>query len=330
MRTDLTREQIIDLLENVLGTYVVPSSKVKDNIQFCCTVHGEKNPSAGIHVEKQIFHCFSCHASGDISWLLFKSLDNIKSVQQADEFLKERYGVDIRQIDFKVREIKRYEDFIGLEEEINKRFELPRVKLAPYKSGKETYQYFFDRGFTKQTVKEFMIGRDVINKTITIPLFWEDNTLCGVIGRYVIKRPKNSRYKIYHNTPVGDILYPLHKFEPIDNTVILVEGILDALWLHQLGFKNALATLTNSMTRNQAEIVKKLANKFIDMSDNDERGSIATEKYKKYLLRDMIGFTVKHAYPEGKKDPQECTKEEIEYMLNNKRSILLPKKLKRL
>ncbi|MCX7727813.1 MAG: toprim domain-containing protein, partial [Chitinispirillaceae bacterium] len=152
--------------------------------------------------------------------------------------------------------------------------------------------------------------------------------LCGIIGRYISKdRPKNSRYKIY-NFPTGDILFPLHKFEPIDDTIILVEGILDALWMHQLGFKNTLATLTNNISYKQAEIVKKYAKKVIDMSDNDEMGKIASEMYKK-RLRGLIIYDVKQFYPEGKKDPQECSKEEIEYMLNHKQNSVL-KNIKKL
>lgn len=322
---ELSREQIIDLLENVIQTKVVQSSKVKDNIQFCCPIHGEKNPSAGVSVSKQVFHCFSCHASGDITWLLYKSLpDKFKSVYEADTFIRERYNIDVeKQNRILHKELKRYEEqfLIDVEEEKEKRFITPKEKLAIFRSGKETYPYFFERGFTKKTAKEFLIGRDIVEKTITIPVFWEDGELCGIIGRYISKdRPKNSRYKIY-DFPTGDILFPLNKFEPVDDTVILVEGILDALWLHQLGFKNALATLTNNISYKQAGIVRRYAKKVVDMSDNDEMGKIASEMYKK-KLKGLIIYDVKQFYPEGKKDPQECSKEEIEFMLTNKTNVL--------
>lgn len=323
---ELSREQIIDLLENVIKTKVVQSSKAKENIQFCCPIHKENHPSAGISVSKQVFHCFSCHATGGVSWLLYKSMpDEIKSIYEADRFLKERYNVDlvVNDRDWEKR-IKRYEEFFIEEFKTKERFTTPKEKLAIFRSGKETHEYFFSRGFTKKTAKEFMIGIDVINKTITIPVFWEDGELCGIIGRYISKnRPKNSRYKIY-DFPTGDILYPLHKFEPVDNTVILVEGVLDALWLHQLGFKNALATLSNNITKKQADIVRKYAKKVVDMSDNDDMGKIASDVYRK-RLKDLIIYNVKDFYPKGKKDPQECSKEEIEFMLSNKKNDLANK-----
>lgn len=328
MRDSLSREQIIDLLENVLDTKVVESSKAKDNIQFCCTVHGESNPSAGIHVEKQVFHCFSCHATGSISWLLFQSSDRFKSVYEAEKFLEERYEIDFSQIDsFATKELKRYEDF-NTETEKEERFELPIYKIAPYKSGKETYEYFFDRGFTKETVKEFKIGRDLVSKTVTIPVFWEDKKLAGIIGRYIDpNRPKNSRYKIYE-FPKGSLTFPLDKLEVINDTIILVEGILDAIWLYQLGFKNVQSILGNGISKKQADIIKSKCRKIICMYDNDKGGETALDITENILKNSGI-IIYKVKYPEGRNDPQECNKEEIQYMIDNSSGIL-NKKIKRL
>lgn len=322
MKTALDRDDIIDLLENVLDTEVVESSKVKGDIMFNCTIHGESNPSAGVSVEKGVFNCFSCHARGSISWLVYKSLpDDYKNLAQVDHFLKERYGVDFEKIDRDFSEgIKRYEDFLNTENQIVERFELPLYKIAPYKSGKETYQYFFDRGFTKDTLISFKIGRDLKSKTVTIPVFWEDKKLAGIIGRYIDpNRPKNQRYKIYE-FPKGSLLFPLDKYKATeDNTVILVEGILDAVWLHQLGFHNALSILGNGMSKEQAKLVKRRARKVIDMFDNDEGGIISRDIAKKLLGKSISYYTVE--YPEGKKDPQDCNLDEIVKMITNANSV---------
>ena len=64
MKTALTREDIVDLL-NYLGSPHIKNIEGKDDIQFCCTVHGESNPSAGVSISKQQFNCFACHAHGD-------------------------------------------------------------------------------------------------------------------------------------------------------------------------------------------------------------------------------------------------------------------------
>lgn len=320
----LSREQIEDLL-NYLGSAEIKTG-TGDNVQACCPVHQESTPSMGVSISKGIYNCFACHSSGTLGWLVFQSMpDDFKSLRQAEEFIAERYGVDISKStrDWGVK-LKRYgEELI----EESKRFELPKYKLAPFKSGKETYKYFFSRGFTKETMQKFMIGRDLTSKTVTIPVFWEDNVLAGVIGRYIDpNRPKNSRYKVY-DFPKSSLTFPLDKLEVVDDTIILVEGILDAVWLHQLGFTNAQAILGNGLSKDQASIIKKRASNVIDMFDNDTGGIKAREIAKERLGKDVMYFSV--TYPEGKYDPQECSKEEIQQMLDNKESTLR-KKLRRI
>lgn len=313
---DLSREQVIDLLE-YCGASKFKNFEGKDNIQCCCPVHKEETPSFGFSLSKQTYHCFSCHSSGSASWLLVQALpDEFKSTRQADAFIKDRYGVDFSLFDKKYsKTLKRIsgtdDDF---EEEVNNA--LPMTKLAPYKSGKETYKYFYDRGFTDETLVDYKIGRDIVNMTVTIPVFFPNDTLAGIIGRYIDKnRPKNARYKIY-DFSTGSVLYPMNKFKVIDDTIILVEGILDALWMHQLGYTNTLATLTNYISWEQAHFVKNNCLKVIDLSDNDEGGELASQEYKK-KLKGIIMLNAKEFYPEHKKDPQQCTKEEIADILDN-------------
>lgn len=327
--SDLTREQIIDLL-NYIGVDKIIDRPNRDNIQMCCPIHGESNPSSGISVEKQVFNCFSCHFRGSIPYFLFKACDDFKNLKEAEEFLEERYGVEYAEIDRSItRGLRRYGEEIECEE---KRFELPKYELAPFKSGKTTYKYILDRGFTKKTVKEYMLGKDEDNKTVTIPLFWSDNVLAGIVGRYIDpNRPHNQRYKIY-KCPTGNILYPLHTFKPKDTTVVIVEGILDGLWLRQNNINYGLATMTNHISNEQLRILTEDYNidTIIDMSDNDDMG----EKFSAYLKRvckrrGLNYLTCKHLYPSGKKDPQECTKEELLTMINGAKSSL-HKRLKKI
>ena len=214
MSVRMTEEQVDDLLD-----YIDTSNPNfwKDGEKLvCCPVHGESNPSMGISIEKQVCHCFSCHFAGDFARLLAYSKPEefglkysadgkvnkasaFRAERKAREFLALRYELEYHEIGRKTRNVKRYEQThnVYLKED-EKRVELPRFKLAPFKSGKETYGYFFDRDFTKEEMKKFMIGRDLDNQTITIPVFYEDGVLAGVIGRYISKnRKKNQRYKIY-------------------------------------------------------------------------------------------------------------------------------------
>lgn len=313
MSNMMTKEQIEDLLDNVVDT---PSRRdwKGNKIQFCCTVHGESHPSCGINIDftpddkpndhYQVVHCFSCGFSGTIPWFVFKSLpDRFKSIKEVEEFLKQRYGVTYAYTyDPKTQTIKRYEDF-GTEQKTT-RFELPKYKLAPFKSGKQTYQYFFDRGFDKEDMQKFMIGRDLESETITIPAFWEDGTLAGVIGRYIDpNRPKNMRFKIYE-FPKGSLIYPLDKLEVINDTLIGCESMFDVIKLHKWGFPNAIAMMGDGMSKQQADQIVSRCKIFIDLFDNDKGGRTAREIAKRRLGSRVMYLTPTY-YPEEGKDPSD-------------------------
>lgn len=312
-----TKEQIEDLLQNVLDTPKMTSWK-GDKIQFCCTIHGETHPSCGINLDfcppgspdlhEQVFNCFSCGASGSIAWLVYKSLpDRFKSVSQAEKFLRKRYGVTARFMSQKETGVllKRYEDkFIDLEELPEVRQVKPLSTIAPYRSGKETYQYFFDRGFDREDMRRYMIGRDLENETVTIPVFWEDKKLAGVIGRYIDpNRPKNSRFRVY-DFQRSKLIYPLDKVETVDDTLILMEACFDAMMLNKWGYPNAIATMTNKVSREQAEQIAQRCNKLIVLCDLDERGYKLLETAKEYL-GGKVQILIPTYRPENGKDPCE-------------------------
>lgn len=323
MGNNLSREQVVDILEYI-GSSKIVNKEGKDDIQFCCTIHNEQNPSAGFSLSKQMFHCFSCHASGDITWLIYKSLPSeFSSLREVDEWLKDRYGVDFKSFDDKIKDriiLYEDEDETPKHKHKNERIVKPIYTLAPFHSGKSTYKYFFKRGFTKKTMHDRKIGYDSQSRTITVPVWYEDGELAGVLGRYIDPdRPKNKRYKIYDfNT--GDVLYNMDLVNPNNRTCILCEGLLDGLWLYQCGIENAFATLTNNISKTQFKFLKKHFDTIIDFSDCDEMGNRFTETLIKYG-QDFDLYTVKHLYPNGCKDPQDCCAEDIEYMLEHKKRL---------
>jgi DNA primase len=305
--------EVIDLL-NYLGATKICQPK-GSKIQYTCVIHNESNPSAGINIDfsppdkpnehYQTFNCFSCHAHGTIPWLVLKSLpDEFSNIREVNKWLKERYGVEYKyHYDPKTKTIKRYEEFFE-DSTQEKRHIIPKSKLAPFKSGKSTYQYFFDRGFDKSDMRDYMIGRDLQNETITIPVFWGDGELAGIIGRYIDPaRPKNQRYKIYE-FPKGSLLFPLDKVKVVNDTIILVEGQFDAMKVRNWGYPNVLATFTNSVSRQQAEMLKGMCKKIITLFDNDEGGDTARLMIEKELGSDIL---IAHPtwYPREGKDPSE-------------------------
>lgn len=342
MNDRLTEEQIDDLLDYI-GTYNPNYWKDGEKL-ICCPVHGESNPSMGVSVEKQVCHCFSCGFAGNFAKLLLYSMPDdfgldtstddtlkkteFKAYRKARDFLKLRYELEYHEIGQRLHAVKRYEQVRMISIEDTKRTELPRYKLAPFKSGKETYQYFFDRGFTKEEMQEYMIGRDLDNETVTIPVFFQDGVLAGVIGRYISKkRKKNERYKIYDGFDRGQVLYPLDKFEPENDTIILIEGQFDAIRMRRAGFYNSLALMTNSMTHDQANWVIEHCSCVIWLGDNDERGIEGRDKcYAK--LKDHVKFKVVD-YPDHGKDVCDWSDDEIGEMIDNAHSMYV-RRIKRL
>lgn len=344
MSVTMNEGQIDDLLDNVIGTHNPNFWKDGEKL-VCCPVHGESNPSMGISVDKQVCHCFSCSFAGDFAKLLVYSLPDqfgfnnstpdlerktyMRSYRKAREFLAERYELEYHEVGRFTKSVKRYEQtFNKYLKDDRKRTELPRFKLAPYMSGKETYQYFFQRGFTKDDMKTFMIGRDVDNKTITIPVFYEDGVLAGVIGRYIDKnRKKNQRYKIYDGFNRSDLLYPLDKAKPKKDVVILVEGQFDAIRMYDLGYTNTYAIMTNQLSHRQAEWLCIHCSVVIWVGDNDSRGLEGREKAQK-LLKNKVDFKIVD-YPDYGKDVCDWSDEDIREMIDNAHGLIV-RKIKRL
>ena len=250
-------------------------------------------------------NCFSCGASGTLVWFLYKSLpDKFKSVSDAASFIRDRYKVSYTYTLEQVKsKIKRYSDIFS-SKSATRRFELPMYELAPFKSGKETFQYFFDRGFTVEELKEYMIGRDLKSRTITFPIFWEDGKLAGIIGRYIDRnRPKNSRFKIY-GFPKGSLIYPLDKVVPVDGTLICVESIMDCIALRSWGFPNAISTMGDGMSSLQANQISSRCSRLIALFDHDEGGRVATSITEKRLKNKVVVLKPTY-YPDFGKDPLE-------------------------
>lgn len=337
MSSTLNEEQVDDLLEYI-GAHN-PNIWKRGEKLACCPIHGESRPSMGVSIDKQVFHCFSCGEAGDFSWLLFKSMpDQFKNVRQARLFLKDRYELEYKELNLeKVTSIKRYEEqqeyFMGEYEDdiegpkISNRVVQPMYKLAPFMSGKETYKYFFNRGFTKEDMKEYMIGRDLVSKTVTIPAFYKDGKLAGVIGRYISSNRKhNERYKIY-DFKKGSVLYPIDKYESTDGTMILVEGMFDCMYMRKCGYKNTQAIMGLELTEEQIEIIENECDTVIYLGDNDKRGREGLE-YNRKLLKNKVKFLVVD-YPSEGKDPCDWSKKQIDRMINGAHSVTT-RKIKRI
>lgn len=346
-----------------------------DNVQFCCPFHGERNPSAGIRVEDMYGGCFSCGESFTLVKLVAHCKDFVKDnitgkgtiydYAKASEWLEANYGVDpeARSLDIH-KNLFIVDDEDELEEsslfQDDDRFILPKSYIAPFQSGLMTHEYYYTRGFDDDDVIKFKVGWDKLKNRITFPAFYQDMELAGVVGRVVIpeedpryekwyKYANSHRFYIYENAPIAEFLYPLWLFKPRKvgkrgKRAILVEGYLDAQWMHKMGYTETLSTTVAKMAYDkktgacpQRDILEELGiTEVILMKDNDKAGRKGQER-DHFLLKDyMTVYTVE--YPKGYdahgkkyKDPQQLTKEQIDTMIGNKRLYQLNKrKLRRL
>ena len=113
----------------------------------------------------------------------------------------------------------------------------------------------------------------------------------------------------------------MHKFilSP-DKEVILVEGSLDAVWLHQQGFRNVLAILGSKISAEQISLLHTLGVKKINMFfDNDKAGFDGKQKLYKQCKRDFICYDV--FYREGINDPAQLDSNEVMEMIHNRKSF---------
>lgn len=340
MSSRLTKDQIDDLL---IYCGSEPRLWKDDETLVCCPVHGESNPSMGVSADKQVCHCFACGFAGSFAKLLLYSRpddfgfdqstdDTIKRTEfrafrKANEFLATRYELEYHELGRRVRSVKRYEQTQNVYLQDDERKVIPLFKIAPFMSGKETYAYFFERGFDKSDMQKFMIGRDTDNETITLPVFYEDNKLAGVIGRYISKkRKKNERYKIYDGFERSKVLYPLNYAKPINDTIILVEGQFDAIRMHKIGYTNTYAVMTDHISQDQADWVCEHCKTVIWIGDNDERGIEAREKSRK-ILKNRVEFKIVD-FPDYGKDVCEWSDEDIHTMIDGAHT-LMNRRLKR-
>lgn len=289
------------------------------HIQICCPYHNngqERRPSAGLRKSDGIFHCFACNEThslpevishcfghdedviGTFGWQWL--LKNFATVQ-----IEERKDVNLDFSRYSANSVlgisnrsssgssDRGSDFVT-EEELDK------------------YRYFhpymYKRGLTDEIIELFDIGYDKDTDCITFPV----RDACGNT-LFIARRSVKSKFFNYPEGVEKPLygLYELLKFqynrEGIQE-VIVCESMLDALSFWTVGkYAVALNGLGNDL---QFKQLKELpCRKIILATDMDERGLSARKR-----LRQNIGdrkLITEYIFPSGKKDANECTKEEL-------------------
>ena len=319
-----------------LGMQRIKSTGGGKNIMFCCPYHSESNPSCGISPEKNMGACFSCGESFNIVTLTMHV--NECSYKNAVKYLEQFGYEDEFEFERKKKVLRRQKRHSGdyvLENDGNY---LPFYKLAPYKCGKHYPRYLKERGFPEDIVNEFKVGWDSENIRFIIPVLGSNGKdLHGFVRGAILPHrledgEKNPEYiEVYGDEPkyiLDNTLVKSKTFYGLDHflmtkrkEVIVVEGFLDMMRMHLYGFYNTLGIINAEINYPQLALLKQMGVKrIISMLDNDAAGQHGNNALWKKARKDFILSTID--YPEGVKDPDKMSRDQVLEALENKRRLM--------
>ncbi|MBE5819319.1 MAG: DNA primase [Clostridiales bacterium] len=302
-----------------------------------CPFHKEKTPSFSVSVDKQIFHCFGCGAGGNVIHFIQK-IENI-DFKESIELLAERAGIVLptetgssddkkQRLKEKIYDINQqvamfyhenlYKPTAKLGQEYVKKRKLDNKALKNFligyaDSNNSVYKFLKEKGFTEEEILESRL----VNKTekgVFIDRY--RNRLIfpiqDVRGRVVAfgGRVLDNSLPKYINSPENLVynksrtLYGLNVAKNSKKReMIMVEGYMDTVSLHQRGIDNVVASCGTALTEAQGRMLKKYCDKVIISYDSDTAGQNATLRGLEILKN--LGCDVRILQMEGAKDPDE-------------------------
>ncbi|ERM93218.1 DNA primase [Caldanaerobacter subterraneus subsp. yonseiensis KB-1] len=341
-----TRESIEKVIEandivDVISDYVELKRAGKE-FRGLCPFHREKTPSFMVSPTKQVYHCFGCNASGNVVTFIM-DIENL-SFKEAIEFLAERAGIPLEEVDLSEEEAKR-KKIIEEIYRVNKIAALFFHRKLFSEEGVKALEYLKSRGLSSTTIKKFGIGYAPSNDDLLNFLKekgYKENFLskAGLVvyksGKYYDRFKDRVMFPIidvrgnvvgfggralddslpkYLNTPETEIfkkgktLFAINFAKKTqDDKFIIVEGYMDAISLHQAGIDCAVASLGTALTEDQARLIKRYKKNVVIAYDADEAGVNATLRGLDILEKLNINIKVL-SIPEGK-DPDEFIKKE--------------------
>lgn len=302
-----------------------------------CPFHNEKSPSFSVSPDKQIFHCFGCGVGGNVFTFLTK-IEGISFVE-AVQNLAERSNIQLPTIENKGDAAK--EELKAKVYKVNE-FAANYYHENLYKpESKIAQEYIKKRKLTNETLKSFQIGFsgkfDELYKALTEQGFKETEILesglvnkndngkfidryrnrlmfpiCDVRGRVIAfggrvlddSKPKyiNSPENIVYSK--GRHLFGLNVAKKNDiKKILIVEGYMDVISLHQRGITNVVASLGTALTQQQGWLLRKNSEQIILSFDSDEAG--LTAKMRALDILQNMGCDIRILQMEGAKDPDE-------------------------
>lgn len=292
----------VDIVE-VISKYI-PLTQRGKNYFGVCPFHDDHSPSMSVSKEKQIFTCFSCGATGNV-FTFVADYEHI-GFYDAVRLLGNQVGYNLGQARvIKNKNAEAYEIY-------DKACKFYQNNLNT-SLGKNANEYLEARHIDKDTIKKFKIGlsisktsvtdfllnKDVSLKTlidlgitnengtdlfinrIMFPLYDLEGNVVAFSGR-IYNTKDGSKYINTKETPIfkkGNILYNYHNAKELlkkNDSIIVMEGFMDVIRASTVGIKNCIATMGTALTKQNANLLKKMANTIILCFDGDKAGEEAT------------------------------------------------------
>ncbi len=330
-----TRNDIVD----VVSQYVTLKRKGR-NYFGICPFHNEKSPSFSVSPDKQIFHCFGCGVGGNVFHFISK-IENISFLESV-QLLAERVGMElpkssntedekIANLKAKVYEVNKdaaefyhqnlYRPTSKNAQEYIKKRKLDNNTLKSFLIGyagdnNELYSYLKSKGYgEEEMLASSLIGKiesgrfyDKFKHRVMFPIQDVRNRVIAFGGRVLddskpkyINSPENIVYSKARN------LFGLNVAKKqqtgILKRILIVEGYMDVISLHQRGITNVVASLGTALTDAQGRLLRKNSEQVILGYDADGAGQTAIMRGMD-ILKNM-GIDMRVLQISGAKDPDE-------------------------
>ncbi len=325
-------------IEDVVGQYV-ELKRQGGRLFGLCPFHGEKTASFSVSPDAQLYYCFGCHKGGGVINFIME-IEGL-SYPDAVRFLARRAGLDVPEDEQYRSQYKLQERLWALCKDTARYFR--KQLFAP--EGRQAVEYIVGRGLSRQTVTNFGLGfappgwsglldamraqgysneelisaglairsqkggiYDRFRNRLMFPIIDIRGNVIGFGGRVMDdSTPKylNSPETIIFNKRKNLFAMNVAKKSKL-GYIILTEGYMDAIALHQYGFDSAVASLGTALTEEHANLLSKYTERIVLTYDADDAGQNATRRAVPML--EKAGLKVKILRMEGAKDPDEYLK----------------------
>ena len=315
----IARNDIVD----VVGSYVTLTPK-GGSYWGCCPFHNEKTPSFHVLQDKQFYHCFGCKKGGGVINFIME-IENL-SYPDAIRFLAKRVNMEVpedresadadrlrKRLLALNRDAARWyygvlqsPDGAAVRAYLDKRAISRRIAVrfgmgASMDSWDALLRAMTAQGYTKQEL--LAAGLIVANKSggfydkfrnrLMLPVIDVRGDVVGFGSRVIDK--SEPKYMNSTETPVYSkrrVLYGLNLAKKTKRpNMILCEGNLDVVTLHQAGFDNAVASMGTALTTEQIRLLGRYTKELVLCYDNDNAGQLATQRALEML--NNTEFTVR-------------------------------------